>query len=135
MPVRVDAVVFEQLTLERLCLGEFRREGGIAPAVGKTGSDQADPSPSVVREHREDFTPFLRTSALGRQGTERREADPLGTDLDAGLPKVHDRKIRDIRSTNREAVPGPERCSRAHHYWSASEHAGGPVKRVGQLWR
>jgi hypothetical protein len=67
MSVRSDAVVFEQLALERLCLREVRRERRIAPAVGNSGPQQADASTPIVREHREDFPLSLQLSTLDRQ--------------------------------------------------------------------
>jgi hypothetical protein len=107
MPVGADAVVFEQLALERLRLREFRRECRIAPAVGNAASEQTHASTRIVSERHEDFLLSLRT--LRRQLAERRESTALRADVEAGVPKVRDRNIRDVRSGNREAVPGPER--------------------------
>jgi hypothetical protein len=107
MPVRVDAVVFEQLALERLRLRELRRECRIAPVVGDAASEQTHASARIVNQHHEDFLLFLRT--LRRQRAERRESTAPRADVDTGVPKVRDRNIRNVRSGNREAVPGPER--------------------------
>jgi hypothetical protein len=106
MPVGADAVVFEQLALERLRLRELRRECRIAPVVGNAASEQTHASTRIVADHREDFLLFLRI--LRRQPAERRESTAPRADVEAGAPKVRDRNVRNVRSGNREAVPGPE---------------------------